>query len=432
MRPSFGRGLGLMLTICVTTSAARAAILVPQNEAARFGLTRAWATQAGSQRVVSNIAHVNLHEGMLLVLTTGSQLSALDAETGRALWKTQVGPSNHQSTEPTGNDRQVVVVNGSVLYVLDKHTGNIMWQRKLGGPPGAGPGVSQTHAFVPMVSGLMEGYNLEKGAKQTPWVYKSFGRVLIPPMTTGQTVSWATEKGYFYVADPSGKGIRYRLETRDAIHARPSYWTPNLYACSTDGYVYAVDEAQGKIIWRFAIGDAIYRAPVAIDGKVYVVSGTTGLYCLDGASGLRQWHTERIVQFVSVSPTRVYAVDSLRRLAILDAKTGRRLGALPLDDINIHVLNNQSDRIFLANSAGVVQCLRETDLRNPVAYVPPPVKPPVADAREKKPVGKPTDKSAPPKDDAGLDEPAEEADAPAMEDEKPAKSEDSDGLFDNP
>ncbi len=50
------------------------------------------------------------------------------------------------------------------------------------------------------------------------------------------------------VVGAAAGGVLYRLETRDAIQARPAYWTPRLYACSTDGNVYAVNFAeQGTI-----------------------------------------------------------------------------------------------------------------------------------------------------------------------------------------
>ncbi len=409
-----------------------AATLVPQSVAGRVGLVRAWSTQIPSRRSLAAIAHINLDEDLLLVQTRGALLTALDAQTGRALWSTQTGPSQHLCTEPAANEKFVVVVNGSVLYVLDKHDGRIIWQRQLGGVPGSGPGVTSTHAFVPMVSGLIEGYNLEKPAKQQPWIYKSAGRVLIPPMSTAQTVSWTTEKGYFYVADPSGHGIRYRLETRDAIHSRPGYWTPNLYACSTDGYVYAVDESNGHIKWRFAAGDAIFSSPVAIEHKVYVVSETSGLFCLDGDNGDRLWHTPNITQFVSVSPTRVYAIDRLGRLTILDIGTGANLGAMPLEGISQILTNAQSDRIYLASDSGVVQCLRQADLLKAVYHLPPPPPEPEDPAKQKRAPAK-----APAKKPSA-DEPGEDAgavpDEPAVEEKKPAEGadEDSSDLFGKP
>ena len=69
---------------------------------------------------------------------------------------------NRVCTEPAANDKYVVVANGSVLYTLDRKSGRILWQRQLGGAPGAGPAMNDTHAFVPMVNGLIEGFNLEK------------------------------------------------------------------------------------------------------------------------------------------------------------------------------------------------------------------------------------------------------------------------------
>lgn len=407
------------LAICGCATMGEAAVMIPQSVAARYGLTRAWYAQVGSLRATGSIAHVSLNRGLLLVQSTSSMINALDAETGRVLWSTQVGPANHQSTEPAANEKFVVVVNGSVLYVLDRDTGHILWQRQLAGGPGSGPGVSLTHAFVPMTTGLVQGFDLEKGVKQFPWVYKSAGRVLTPPMATGQTVSWTTEKGYFYVADSAGAGIRYRLETRDSIHARPGYWTPNLYAGSTDGYLYAVNESTGKIEWRYSVGDAIYTSPVAIENKVFIVSETSGMFCLDAKAADLLWNAPKITQFVAASPSRVYACDQLGRLAVLDAKRGTSLGAMPLDGISLKVINGQSDRLFLVSNTCLLQCLHETNLKSPVIYTPPP---PPSDENDKdkpkRPASKPSKPAADSKDKLDGDEPADD-DPPAAKGKKP-------------
>ncbi|MBI3838792.1 MAG: PQQ-binding-like beta-propeller repeat protein [Planctomycetia bacterium] len=428
------RILWATLACCVLTSASHAAVVIPQTLVARYGLTRAWFTQVGSPAATGPIRNVTLDRGTLFVQTQDGMVTALDAETGRILWSTQVGPRNHTCSEPAANHKFVTVVNGSVLFVLDRTSGQLQWQKQLSGSPGAGPALSRTHVFIPMIDGRMEAYEVEKGSKQKPWNYKSFGRVLVRPMITGQTVSWTTEKGYFYVADPEGLGIRYRLETRDAIHSRPGYWTPNLYACSSDGYVYAVDEATGRINWKFAIGDAIFRSPVAIDSNVFVISELGGMYCLDGKAASQLWVAPKMTQFLAASPTRVYACDQLNRLAVLDAKTGNRLGTMPLDETSMKLVNDQSDRIFLASEAGVMQCLREVELKSPIVHTPPPTRPlaavktkskskaPVEDAKEKPAKGA--------KAKSADDEPAaEEADQPAMEEEKPAAEGEADDPF---
>lgn len=417
---------GMLLVAWAAASVCQAATLIERNSAARLGLVRAWYAQVGSPRATGAIAHVNYAHGMLLVQSTRGLITALDGETGRTLWATQAGSPDRLSTEPDANEEFVVVVNGSVLYVLDREAGHIVWQKQLGGAPGAGPGVTATHAFVPMISGRVEGYDLQKGAKQQPWIYKSAGRVLVRPLATDQSVSWTTEQGYFYVADPSAAGIRYRLETRDAIHARPAYWMPDLYACSTDGYVYALNAARGKSHWKFALGDAIYSSPVAFEGKLFVVSQLSGMFCLDAASGDPLWTAPRIAQFVALSPSRVYATDPLGQLTVLDAKTGTRQAGLPLEGVSHTLVNRHSDRIFLAGENCVVQCLREIGLPSPVSYVSPPPEKLESKRKASQPAEAPTDE---PLDTSPAAEAAAE-EMPAKTDETPEAPAEDDA--DNP
>ena len=358
---------------------------------------------------------------MLLVQTEGGMLSSLDSETGRTIWDVQIGPRGRQTSEAAANTQYVTAINGSMLYVLDRASGNVLWKRQLSGAPGAGTAVSETHVFVPMIDGRIEAYALDGSTKFGPWLYKSAGRVLTPPVATPRSVSWTTELGHFYVADPAAGGIRYRLETNDAIQARPGYWTPNLYAGSTDGFVYAVEEATGKLIAKSSIGDAIYEPTVAIEDKVFVISEFRGMTCLDSRLSSELWVAPGVTKLLSISPTRVYACDSVNRLVVLDKETGDRLASMPLVDVAVRMNNQYTDRIYLVSATGTVQCLHEVGQKSPVLHMPPPpppeekVKLKVRD-RDDAPTDEPESPEAPPaaeaKDDAA-DMPAEfESDDP--------------------
>src|SRR5207302_1246236 len=128
------------------------------------------------------------------------------------------------------------------------------------GSPGAGPALSQSRVFIPMVNGAIEGYLLEDPA-DPPWIFRSDGRALTQPMITQKTVSWTTDKGYFYVGKSDPVGIRFRLKTRAAIESRPAYWTPYFYAGSLDGYVYAIDEKTGLTEWKFSTAEPLSQPP---------------------------------------------------------------------------------------------------------------------------------------------------------------------------
>jgi outer membrane protein assembly factor BamB len=353
------------------------------------------------------------------VQTSRGAVALLDGETGRTLWATQVGPPDRVSTEPDANEEFVAVVNGSSLYVLDRLTGHVLWQRTMGGVPGAGPAVTTTHAFVAMLNGRIEGYDLKLGAKQKPWNYKSAGRISVPPVASAQSVCWTTRQGYFYVADPNADGVRYRLETRAAIESRPACWSPHVFAGSTDGFLYSLNELSGKLDWKFPVGDAIYSSPVAIEDKVFVVSEFAGLYCLDSKLGEPLWLAPGITQFVSMSPSRVYAIDRRGGLVALDAKSGTPLGSMPLAGTVIKLPNGQSDRLYLASNSSVVQCLREIALKSPVMHIPPAAVDDKAQrVKDKKSPGESPSEST-------LDEPAaadaDDSSEPAMSDDAPAE-----------
>ena len=416
MRPLSRIALLGALVVVGGMSPAQAQSMISQTTASRYGLTRAWYAQVGSQRATGPLEFVNYDEGMLLVQSSRGMLTAIDGQTGRTLWATQVGARDGSSSEPAANDKHVVVVNGSSIYVVNRADGSIQWQRQVIGAPGAGPGVSRTHAFVPMISGLIEAYDLEKGPKQTPWNYQSSGRVLTPPMTTESSVSWTTERGYFYVADPAAGGIRYRLETGDEIHSRPGSWSPRLFAGSADGYVYAIHEKEGNMAWKFPVGEPIYEPPVAIESRVFVVTQFGGLYCLDATSGNPLWHVANVSQFMAASPSRVYACNRAGGMSIFDIRGGALVGKMPLQGITTKVVNSRSDRIFLVSENCVIQCLHEPLLASAVVYTPPPVRP-----LELKlgPAGGKAEKPAA----ASADEPPVEEAAKGAAPEKPAADE---------
>ena len=62
---------------------------------------------------------------------------------------------------------------------------------------------------------------------------------------------------------------------------------------------------------------------------------------------------------------RVYVVDTLRRLVGLRLDSGSRVASIPLSDHDLVLQNDQSDRIYIGSTRGVLQCLRELGNKNP-------------------------------------------------------------------
>ncbi|MBI2477149.1 MAG: PQQ-binding-like beta-propeller repeat protein, partial [Planctomycetia bacterium] len=249
-----------------------------------------------------------LPEITIYVVSDSALVQAIDGETGRTRWSTVVGNSRFPTDAPGANDDFVAIVNGTNLYVLDQATGGIAWRRQTMGAPGAGPAVSDERVFVPMTGGTLESYAVEDG-RQPPWVFQSRGRAIVQPVVAGSGVAWPTDKGDLYVAEANLTGIRYRLETKRPIVARPTALSPNrIVVVSTDGYVNCIHELSGGLVWRFSSGEPIVKPAVAIDDALFVVTEDDNLFRLSAESGMEQWWAPRGREVLSASKTRRYCL----------------------------------------------------------------------------------------------------------------------------
>jgi outer membrane protein assembly factor BamB len=327
------------------------------------------ANKLKAQLVGSGIeAEIKTHvlpEITIYVVTDSAVVQAIDGETGRTRWAAVVGNSRYPTDAPGANDDYVAIVNGTNLYVLDQATGDVAWRRQTLGAPGAGPAVSDERVFVPMAGGTIESYVVKDG-RQPPWVFQSRGRAIVQPVVAGSGVAWPTDKGDLYVAEANLTGIRYRLETKRPIVARPTPLPPNrLVVVSTDGYVNCIRELSGSLVWRFSTGEPIIQPAVVIDDAVFVVTEDDNLFRISAETGMEQWWAPHIREVLSATKTRLYCLGDTDRLVIFDMKTGGRLGSLSTEQLDIRMVNFSTDRIFLGSSTGLIQCLREVDAEWP-------------------------------------------------------------------
>ncbi len=354
----------------------------------------------------------------LFVLSRRSVLHALDGETGRTLWVTQVGSREKPSEAPGVGKLYVAVVNGSDLYVLDRRDGGVAFRKALVGVSSAAPAVGDEWIYVPMLSGHVTAYKLpdvrlgadapapvapaepaplaapqpkgapgkvkDGGDRQKKlrelqradyeagvipmMTYSSFAPVNVPPLVTPQRLAWATSRGQIYLAYNHRAEIDNRFDTLRPIEAPLTYWPPYVYATSKDGYVYGIHEAKVEAPWRYSIGEPLYEPAVAIEDAVYAVGPNSGMFCLDARSGERRWWAPGIRRCLAVAATRLYAADNSGALQVLDRKSGAQVDSLRIDRLDVRVVNWRSDRMYLGTSAGVMQCLHEITQEKPLMH----------------------------------------------------------------
>jgi len=92
------------------------------------------------------------------------------------------------------------------------------------------------------------------------------------------------------------------------------------------------------------------------------------MYCLAVKTGKNLWSTQNVTQFVAAGKSRVYVADRLGRLLVLNADSGARLGAIAAENATIKLVNTDTDRIYLADDGGLIQCLREIEQTQPLEH----------------------------------------------------------------
>jgi outer membrane protein assembly factor BamB len=350
--------------------------LVSRGQAANHGLHRAWFAQIGIDSGRHRTQGWLLYQDRIYVATTAGTVHALDAGTGEAIWSVRVGRSDVPTLGPAASDRHLAVVSGSTLVLLDRHDGNIVWSRRAGSAPSASPAVSSSRVYVALLSGRVEAYQID--APDGPaWFSQSAGRPFMSPTVTSQSVSWSTDRGYLYVSQPEPPNLMYRVEFNGNIIAAPTELKTFLLIGSMDNNLYCIDQSNGGEQWRYATGCPMVNRPSAIEDRVYVTTQEQMLHALEAATGVLLWKSADISRFVAQGKARIYGLDRHGDLVVLDPKTGGRLGHMRLAGSlwggrgPIALSNDQSDRIYLINDHGLVQCFHEIGLTEPIRYRQP-------------------------------------------------------------
>jgi outer membrane protein assembly factor BamB len=338
------------------------------NAETELAAIKARLIQAGKPVDALPVIETRLVPEITIAATTDrGMLQVLDGETGKTRWSLTMGSPNHPTTEPAVSDDYVAACNGSMLYVYRAADGQLAWQKQVVGAVGAGPALTDELIYVPMINGVMETYSVANPRR--PRVFRAFGRTVVQPVASSQSVAWPTDQGKLYVGFARGGTMKYRVEAKDAMVAAPTFMPPDrLIATSMDGYVYSIEEGRGQIVWRFTTGESISQTPLGIGDNIYAITDSGELYAISATTGTELWLTTGLRSILAGNKDRVYATDTTGNVVVLDAKSGSRLGSLGATGLNLRFTNVQTDRIIIGTSTGLVQCIRERGLVWPVAH----------------------------------------------------------------
>jgi outer membrane protein assembly factor BamB len=151
----------LGLSLFAASLSAAESLLISEADAQRHGLERMWFLQADVNRGRSKLLDLKLYEGVLYLITDTATVQAIDAETGASLWSKQIGKPDRPSMPISVGGDMVAALNGSSLIVLNRHNGDVLFEHLIEDAPGGGPCVNSRRVYVPMTTGMIEGFQID-------------------------------------------------------------------------------------------------------------------------------------------------------------------------------------------------------------------------------------------------------------------------------
>ncbi|MCO8121205.1 PQQ-binding-like beta-propeller repeat protein [Stieleria sp. TO1_6] len=287
-----------------------------------------------------------------------------DAESGAPIWMTQVGDHRLHFGKMGIDDKFVSITNGGNLIKIDATNGEPIKTIRTTSMPLYGAVNAGDFALVPTIRNGVEGYPLED-ITIDPFMEIVAGLCLEPPTKSPSSskVAWATDRGFVYVMELSGRpSVLFRLNTDGLVSGRIAAASGDRFFFGSEaGQVYGVEATRtGDVLWSRPYGEPFYNAPFLVEGMVMMVSTYGNLYALDEKTGLSRWEnaTPNVDEVLGGFDGKLYVRLLSRSFAVIDLKTGNFLENDPSLLPITMLVNRTTDRLYLVNSQGTVQCLR--------------------------------------------------------------------------
>lgn len=338
----------------------------------RFGLERAWWSQATLNPKRDKVKYMVLDEENLYLQGTGGTVTAFDAQYGKRLWSVQLGNRDEPIFPGVSNDKHFLTVNGMSLYCIDRFGGDVIWELKLPAMPSVGPSSDDQHIYIGTLDGSIYSFELRKidelsrksllpnwSFQALRWRYRTGKEITTAAYSTGRLVNFASRDGSLYAVGATERDLHWQFETNAPITAPLATTADSLILASEDYYVYCLNRENGSVRWEFASGNPIRKAPIVIQEDVYILPDRGGLFSLSVRSGFERWERPGITDLLAATNSRLFASDATGNIVLLQRSTGRPIGTLPLRPFSVRLENDRTDRLFLATPSGLVLCLRE-------------------------------------------------------------------------
>jgi outer membrane protein assembly factor BamB len=388
-------GAALLAVALVAAQSPRARIFTqpeppPREVLDRLNLVQDWRTYVPMEGRRDGFASIQPEGDQLLVQTRSGMVAAVDALTGRVLWRTRAGRP-YQPTLPLAyNRRAVYYLNGTYLYALDRATGAVVWQFSVpGGGVSAPPVADEFQIYLSSGDGRLSAYVLPlplirqrviDGDRAAPGLPPAPGAPA-GPAAAGQAQADREEAARARTAEAGSRGavgagtlgaltrtapevsgpqpfLRWEAVTGLRLELAPLSWLERVSVVDTNGVVLGYEkypeDVEGAVeVFRVRLAaDTVAVPPGQYERTAYVGSRDANLYAVDLRSGQEVWRYTAgspVTRRPAVTFQDVYVTSEQGGLARVDRARGEPVWRVPAGPGVTTDGNREADRFLAAN-----------------------------------------------------------------------------------
>ena len=271
----------------------------------------AWSVSAGSGSSSTSFltARPVVAGGRVVTMDAFGQVSAFEAATGRALWRTDVTPRGEGYAVVAGGvalagDRVLVGSGYGQVIALDAATGQEQWRVSVAAPVRAAPTVWGDRVLVitaenqTVALGLSDGQRIwqHQGIQESAGLLggaspSTDGTIVIAPYSSGELVALRLDTGRLIWGDNLAAIRRQSaVSALSDIRGLPVIDRGLVYAVSHSGRTAAIELRSGNRVWEREVGGL--ETPWIAGDWLFLVSADGEVVCLNRRDGGVRWVTQ--------------------------------------------------------------------------------------------------------------------------------------------
>ncbi len=266
-----------------------------------------------------------VYKDKIYFIAEDGYLYCLNAQTGKQLWKFNIGITSISRSEPAIAEDRIYIATASWqgdLLCLDANNGELLWEQETEEKITAPIAVAHGKIFVG---------NWDK-------------KFHIFDALTGKHLKTIKTKG----RSPSG------------VDSGAVIYDELVFFGATDKHLYCLDVHKFKTKWKFKAQEEIRSTPTVHQDKIYFTCDEYLLYCLDIRTGTLMWEkkvAENRQSPVVVNNTIYFIADTSNKLVAMDTHSQEIYWAQTLEKYITTNLAYADGKLFFGNADAHIYCV---------------------------------------------------------------------------